>query len=72
MKYIAIVDIPDDYDAKEWAIDDDGTIRYLEENVWMQFKEFDMIRLKPMPKQFTLDEILMAKDVKNSHRDACV
>ena len=55
MKYIAIVDLPDDApEYVEWHIDDEGSIRYLEdENCWMHYKDIDVdgIRLVPLPEK---------------------
>ena len=55
MKYFAIVDLPDDapeWGDGKWIIDDEGSIRYLEDdNCWMHYKDFgpEGIELKPLP-----------------------
>lgn len=53
MKYILVIDVPDDIEAKAWAIDIDGNIRFQDEDdVWFIYRELEeMEDLKPLPKE---------------------
>jgi hypothetical protein len=55
MKAIAMVELPDDaFDDEtwgdgKWMIDDEGAIRYKEDDAWMHYKDIDGIELRPLP-----------------------
>lgn len=53
MKYILVIDVPDNIKAKAWAIDIDGNIRFQDEDdVWLIYRELEeMEDLKPLPKE---------------------
>lgn len=59
MKAIAIVELPDDaFDDEawgdgKWIIDDEGAIRYKEDDAWMHYKDIDVdgIELRPLPEK---------------------
>ena len=61
MKAIAIVELPNDaFDDEawgdgKWIIDDEGSIRYKEDDAWMHYKDIDVdgIELRPMPKRMS-------------------
>lgn len=64
MKAIAIVELPDDvFDDEswgdgEWMIDDEGAIRYKEDNAWLHYKDIDIdgIELRPMPEKMDVEK----------------
>lgn len=63
MKVIAMVEIPDDaFDDEawgdgKWMIDDEGAIRYKEDDAWMHYKDIDVdgIELRPLPQKNKYD-----------------
>ena len=75
MKYIAIVDLPDDApEYGEWQIDDEGSIRYLEdENCWTHYKDIDVdgIRLVPLPTKADVDNVAF-KSKSNAYRQGFI
>lgn len=61
MEAIAIVELPIDafdndgsWGDGKWMIDDEGAIRYLDDNVWVHYKDIGGIELRPMPEKLDI------------------
>ena len=70
MKAMAIVELPDDaFDDEawgdgKWIIDDEGAIRYKEDDAWMHYKNIDVdgIELRPLPEMVKVSDDAYVSD----------